>query len=648
MNRSFPVLRYLSVCLFVNLLQAGMFAQTPIEFEQIKARFPDDPLCYLKDNQHLDLTIEKGKLKIVNHHATELLFISDKSNSYADRSIFYYDDYQVLNNIEAITYVPDGRKYKKLKVDNIYSRKPVKEGVFFDDFQEKYFFFPGIIPGAIGSTSYDEEIKDPHFFSPFYFANYVPTLHSEYSITFPKEVKIRYIFFGDSTGVKFEKKESRDKITYKWWANDINKLREENDAPDISYYAQHLVIYVEQYEADGKTVKVLSDVKQLYSWYTQLTEKVNTKEDPYLKHLTDSIVQGAKTDEEKVKRIFYWVQSNIKYIAFEAGLGGFVPREASVICQKKFGDCKDKSSIQYVMLRLAGVPAYLTWIGTRSIPYSYYKVPTPQVDNHMIAAVKMNGKWVFLDGTAAHLQYGYPTAMIQGKEALIGISKDSFQIITVPAVAYNLNRRNDSIMVKLSGNLITGSAITTFNGLWKSSVVNSYSSYAQKKRKEAMERLFTLGNNKFKLDSLSCTGFEDRDSLLTCKYTYTLPDYVKTIDDEIYINMHLDHSYQNDIIDTLKKKYDKELSYKFTFSESVSLQIPPGYKLSKLPENKKLENELFGFHVTYTQMADKIVMRREVFADYLVLKKNRFSEWNKMITELNKAYKEVVVLQKKK
>ena len=39
-------------------------------------------------------------------------------------------------------------------------------------------------------------------------------------------------------------------------------------------------------------------------------------------------------------------------------------------------------------------------------------------------------------------------------------------------------------------------------------------------------------------------------------------------------------------------------------------------------------------------------MKRVVLFDELMLEKNQFKSWNEMIAELNKAYKEVVVLKK--
>lgn len=120
------------------------------------------------------------------------------------------------------------------------------------------------------------------------------------------------------------------------------------------------------------------------------------------------------------------------YVAFEDKLGGFIPREAADICKRKFGDCKDMTSIQVALYRKAGIDAYFTWIGTRHKPYTYEEVPLPITDNHMICTIKLDGKWVFLDGTDPLIPFGIPPQGIQGKEALVGIDANNYKIITVP------------------------------------------------------------------------------------------------------------------------------------------------------------------------------------------------------------------------
>ena len=137
----------------------------------------------------------------------------------------------------------------------------------------------------------------------------------------------------------------------------------------------------------------------------------------------------------QAKALYNWVRNSIKYIAVEDGLGGFIPDNPSAVARKRFGDCKGMSCLLATMMRHAGLDAHECWIGTRDIPYTYTENYTPFVDNHMITAYKHNNTWYFLDATDEFIPFGYPSAFIQGKEALIGIDKENYVLETVPVMS---------------------------------------------------------------------------------------------------------------------------------------------------------------------------------------------------------------------
>ncbi|MBC8644862.1 transglutaminase domain-containing protein [Flavobacterium lindanitolerans] len=157
---------------------------------------------------------------------------------------------------------------------------------------------------------------------------------------------------------------------------------------------------MKDYTIDKNTTKVLDNTEELYNYYKSFIKNLNKTDDTELKELSVELTEGLSSDTEKIKKIFYWVKDNIKYIAFENGYEGFIPREASTVFKRKFGDCKDMSSIITSMANYAGIKnVTVSWIGTREIPYSYEQLPTPSVDNHMIAVYNDNGNYIFLDAT---------------------------------------------------------------------------------------------------------------------------------------------------------------------------------------------------------------------------------------------------------
>lgn len=98
----------------------------------------------------------------------------------------------------------------------------------------------------------------------------------------------------------------------------------------------HLVPVITGYTLNNKEIDLSGDVTHLYSWYQSLVKNINKEApDPEMVKVVDSLTAGKSTEFEKVKAIYYWVQENVKYIAFEYALGGFVPRDANLVFKKK-------------------------------------------------------------------------------------------------------------------------------------------------------------------------------------------------------------------------------------------------------------------------------------------------------------------------
>ena len=187
--------------------------------------------------------------------------------------------------------------------------------------------------------------------------------------------------------------------------------------PNYCKIHPHIIITPESYTIKNKSFQLMKTTKDLYTWYLGLVKKIGNRTES-LVPIVDELISKAKTDEEKIKNIYYWVQDNIRYVAFEYGIMGFKPEDCQSVLNNKFGDCKGMANLTKEMLKLAGFDARLTWIGTNDLPYNY-SLPSLVVDNHMICTVIHKGQYLFLDPTEKNSNLYENGARIQGKQALI-------------------------------------------------------------------------------------------------------------------------------------------------------------------------------------------------------------------------------------
>jgi hypothetical protein len=525
----------------------------------------------------------------------------------------------------------------------------VDANVFYDDLKEVNFTFPAVTPGAIGYLSYTETLKDPHFIVPFYFVSYMPIMNAEYSVTCPSSVKLNYkVFNNDSGSVVFSKEGKGKTITYHWRAKNVMDIKHENDAPGFAYYAPHILLTVSEYEKDGTVQKVIPDLQSMCEWYSTFVKNINKDDDSLLATTVRSVIKNAKTDEEKIKSIYYWVEDNITYVAFEDGMNGFIPREAKDICQKRYGDCKDMSSILVKMLRLAGIKAYHTWIGSRRLPYKYSEIASANIDDHMICVADAAGKRYVLDGTGKYTPLGFVTGFIQGKEGFILKADGQCEVYQMPVMPKEKSVQTDTIVISFKDkSTISGNISESLTGYYRISQAYSYHYTQPEKRDEKFEDYLKFGNNKCKISGVNFEGFNGQDSVMKLNANYELPDYIKNIGEKIYLNPSLEKQGQNEKIDMSDRKLPFEEQHKGIQQTVTIIHIPEGYELDYKPDEASFKGGKMNFSVSYHADAKQIVQTTEIGVDFLILSLNEIPERNKMVDAMDNAYKENIVFKKK-
>lgn len=69
--------------------------------------------------------------------------------------------------------------------------------------------------------------------------------------------------------------------------------------------------------------------------------------------------QGATDQTQVIDRLLAYLQAQVRYTGVEFGDAGIVPRSPAETLARRFGDCKDKSTLLVALLRAADIPAYL-------------------------------------------------------------------------------------------------------------------------------------------------------------------------------------------------------------------------------------------------------------------------------------------------
>jgi len=637
-------LNNLLVFFFLFVVVSFVSGQDKLEFEDYLSKYKNQDEVVVLDKSVLKISDNKGALEIVKEDYFESLILTDiGSKNY--KELFYDSQLSPVLEYDAYTV---SKKGKKIKSNDAKEFSNDDSSIFYDGIKKNEVTFKSLEPGAKKVLKTKISYKDHNLLSRFIFQKSIPSENMVFQIEVDNKIDIGYkLFHTEDSGIEFEKEEKRKKTIYTWRMKNTSPFKYELARPGYLYTAPHIAVFIKDHEGNKTDAKFLGTVEDLFQYYQEFVDGINSDLDEDLQNIAKKLVEGKEDEREKVKAIYYWVKDNIKYVAYENGYEGFIPREANLVCERKFGDCKDMASIITAMCNSVGIDnVYLTWIGSRDLPYTYEELPTPAVDNHMIAAYIADGKTTFLDATDQETRFGLPSSFIQGKQAMIYLGKDKHQLYTVPVVSAEDNEVTIDIKAKIDGAKIIGSGVSTMAGIARSNTLARMSTSDDKRRLKSIKGKVRLGNNKFKILDHNEEFVEDRDELYTINFDYELDNYLVDVAGEKYLNMFLRELTLVDEFED-ERVYPFVFEYKLFYNIKVNLELPMSSDIGDLPAPLNIDNGLFVYNAEYTKTDKGLILHYKIKLTKEEILPSDFEVWNKSVKEIKKYMKQSIVVKNK-
>ncbi|MDW3645734.1 MAG: transglutaminase domain-containing protein [Bacteroidia bacterium] len=606
--------------------------------KQLKESYPEEDLACLscKLDFEFDYNEEKGHIGVMEKARKSLISISQNTEFY---STHFYNE---QSRIPQIWVRNKGGKLQSIeKKDEYYQSSEY----FYSDARLIYFQVPFSISGSIREINYEKEYYDVKYFTSVYFHERYPTKQKLISFSIPDwmEVELREMNFdGFDIQKSVEKDEKKALRIYTYELKDLVGMDQESNSPGPSYDYPHIIIQAKSYELKGERIRLFESVDDLYAWYHSLTELIEDNTDSY-QALVQELIAGKTSDVEKAKAIYYWVQDNIRYVAFEDGIAGFKPDESQQVYSKRYGDCKGMANLTKRMLKLAGFDARLTWLGTRRIAYDY-SFPSLAVDNHMICTLILDGKKYFLDPTEKYNPFFNYAERIQGRAVMIE-DGDEYILDKIPSAAAAENVQSYQSEVKLEGEQLISQVKRTYKGESKSSLLYQIHNTEQDALDKSLYYYLTRGEKNLDAKNISNSSFEEMDPDLSIEYELVRDNAVSDFGEEMYVE--LDYYKPFSDFQLKDRKTDYLFPHKIRMEREVVLQIPEGFQLGDLAQPIDRSFSDFSFKVKYKKEGNQLIYSNIIEIEKAVLKTEEFEEWNKCIKSLNEFYQQPLTLIKK-
>jgi hypothetical protein len=633
-----------NLCLtsFIFLFSINAFSQADLSgnISSWKKLFPKEEVVASVYKEVIDFSLnpnpKAGEARVKASVLNEIVLVPVKDYLKYEDGLFYYDE-MAIENLKVLDAGDKDVKVEKTCGD--YK----EENIFHSDAKLCVVKFPLSAKGKAYKYSYQNNYRDIKFLTSFYFHHHLPSAERIIQFNIPSwlEVDLREFNFA---GYEIEKTSVKDgditKITFR--IKDAPAYTSESHSPNHAISYPHIICVSKSFTENGKRNALFENVKDLYGWYSSVCSDIGNNP-VELKERVAILTAGKKTDIEKIESIFYWVQDNIRYIAFENGIMGFKPDAAQNVLKNKYGDCKGKANLLKEMLKLAGYDARLTWIGTSDLPYDY-TLPSLAVDNHMICTVILNGKKYFLDGTESFIALNDYAQRIQGKQVLIEDGKNHI-IDRIPDFPAERNKVRRITKISLDNDIIQGTTTTEYNGESKTMLQAVYSSIRNEDKTEALSNLLKRGDDNVVVSNVQSPDFKERQKPISVNFEFKANNQVKKVANEIYVVMDWDKEFSGLEFDK-ERKNDYEFNYKYNYTIQTELTIPQGYKVDYVPASFKKNTPHYSFEGSYTNKGKTILYNKTITVNKPILFKSEFEKWNSFVKEINNFYNDQVVLVK--
>jgi transglutaminase-like putative cysteine protease len=635
-----------TICLFfLVLIGSEVKAQknidpTPqdiLDAKKLREKFPKNDIAVLKSTEVISFDLNKNDAKvIVNSEVNEQLM---NINHRAD--IRKYEFYDSESEVKTFSL-----KYRNDKTAAFFVKDEMYKDndLFYNDARVKYVTIDFPVQGYSYNYQVKKQYNDVKYFTSLYFNDEFPVLEKQFSITVPEWLSVELKEFNFEGNIIKKSKSvdpSSKATTYVYTMENVPAYFEESNAPGRSYLYPHVLVIAKSFKNKDNQVTLFSSTADLYKWYKSLVGQMKD-DSSFFKDKVTELIATAKTDEDKIKNIYYWVQDNIRYIAFEDGIAGFKPDESQNVFNKRYGDCKGMGNLIKQMLTVAGFDARLTWIGTKHIAYDY-TTPSLAVDNHMICTLFFKGKKYFLDGTEKFNSFGEYAERIQNKEVMIE-NGDQFLIAKVPSVSSDFNKEIFKAKLKIVNGELQGACSRIFAGESRAQLLYRISTLKNDKKDEVLERYLTDSDKNIKVHNIKNSDLKNRDQLLTMDYEIAVNNRVSDFDDDMYIDLEYMNEFKN--FELKDRKTDYEFDYKTNYESSVSLEIPAGYQVTKAPENVMIDENNFAVNVQFVQSSTEISCKKSFIFKNGVIKVDEVEKWNSVVKTLQSTYNQQIVLSK--
>lgn len=463
-------------------------------------------------------------------------------------------------------------------------------------------------------------------------------LDSRFDLILPEETKIKEWGHG-----KYDRTETprgdRKVITYQ--ARNVHALIGEPAAPPVLNLLDQVVI------------SSIPDWGTIADWdKALLVDAFRTT--PRTEELAEKLTAHAKTPREKIDAITRFVMREIRYQQdYENTIAGVKPHTASVVLQRGYGDCKDKSVLIMTLAKELGIETRFAILRTTTAGDFIKELPFLQFNHAIVYVPAQEGieDPFFVDATPDTLDLATLRPDDQGTWALtINPDTGDWKFVEIPMQPGTLNFtiRNTTIEPGLPGEEGKGTPSKVkmklvFQGPSAASIrqILRNPDETQVFASQLIAQLFVGAQ----LEEIDFEGHDDIVKPLTLSLEFTTEQLVRPQGDTVIVDVpNAENLSQYASLSARKLPMQTGIFLSYVENEDT-IAIPEGYSVKHMPEKIDVDTPFFRFEREARETDGEVKISLRFTEKATRVEVDEYPAFRKAVAEISDNLKQDLVLE---
>jgi Domain of Unknown Function with PDB structure (DUF3857)/Transglutaminase-like superfamily len=585
----------------------------------------------------------------VEHYRKVVKILRPEGREAGDFTVHFRGREKVLS-LHVWSVDKDGREYEVKDKD--FVERGVAGYALYDDVRMRTARAPAANPGTV--VAFEYEVRRQPLINQLddWFQEKMPMHEARLALELPAGWEYKTSWAGVAPVEAVHVSATRSE----WTVHDLPGIQPEEMRPPVGALAARVNI---TYFGPGVMQQANASWDGIGRWYNVLIQG-RRDPSPEITAKAAELTTGKSDFDGKVRALATFMQTDIRYVAIEIGIGGYQPHPASDVFRARYGDCKDKATLLSSLLQTVGIRSDYLIIDTErgsvrpELPSPYFdhailaiEIPdgTSTSSYHSVVTARSGKRYLIFDPTDPYTPVGELRGELQDTYALL-VTEKGGELIHTPLAAPDVNLFTRSGRFTLSADgILTGNLIVKSAGDHAVRERSLLTYKNEQERTQSLERNLNRSLSGFHLDKLDIQQLNSPQQNLVIAMSLTAPGYSQIRGPLLLLRPRV-IGEKGFFLERKPRKYPFQFESTTREVDDYEIELPKEYAVDDVPDPVKVDVGFARYESKVEVTGSKIRYSREFVRKDVLVPADHTDDVRKLLGVIGADEAAVVVLKR--